>query len=386
MATNPNNPNPQQPLAQPTQQPVQQPQQQQPQPPANMGEMTPQQVRSIADNIQPTLQQPVQQPQQQPVPQIPGLPPIERGADGMLSMKLPTGQVYKGRDMNELTAALAQAQVNASQRITELGSETARLRQGIAAVTGQPVQGPDGQPAAQVSQFDRATYMELQALDPILAANYLDAHRLGLPSVNDVVPTYQSVMRATQEFQTAQTVNQFRVLAPDFPGTQEAVNLVMDFMRDQKIPFTAQNLKLVHDGMVRAGKYQPLAPQQFMPVAQPTVTAMPTMQPQAQPQAPAMYDPSPQGNYAFGPNGFGSQYETPAATPPAPAMPAAPQLPVQQTVAYPAMPQQAMPMPMPQVTTQPTAPTGGNTPITEEAVNTMGTAQLRQLIENNLPR
>lgn len=350
--------------------------------PTNQNDMTPQQLRDLAAGV-PAPQQ-VAQPGQEAIPNIPGLPPIERQQDGTLAMRLPTGQIYKGTNVTELFTQVVQGQVNASTRITELNTEAQRLRDGLAAVTGQPVGTTPGQ-----SQFDRAVYMELQAQDPILAANYLDQHRFGLPNINDVVPYYTRTAQSAEEFRTAQTVNTFRIMSPDFPGTEQAVNEVMGFMKANSIPFTAPNLKLVHDGMVKAGKYQPL--QITMPgqPAQPTIQipGMPPIPVATQPGAPGalapvVYDPSPAGNYGFGPGGFGTQ-----APPPAPVQVAVPSViappPVAvPTAGYPPIPQQAVPLPMPQVTPI-QAPPGA---VSEAQVNAMDTATLRQYIESNLQR
>jgi hypothetical protein len=372
METSNNTPNlPQQ------QPPAQQPPAQQP-PSQNPNDLSPQQVRDIAAGI-PQQAQPA--PQQAPPAQIPGLPPIERAQDGTMSMRLPTGQVYKGANEYELMAQLAQAQINASGRISELGNETARLRNGLAAVTGQPVQGDGIQPAQ--SQFDRAVYMELQAQDPILAMNYLDQHRFGLNNINEVIPYYQRTAQAADEFRTAQTVSQFRILAPEFPGTQQAVDSVMGFMKQNNIPFTAPNLKLVHDGMVKAGVYQPLQMTQQPPLQ----AAQPAPQPGA-PQPPQidprLLDPNPQGPYAFGPGGFGTNYpaQPSASVAPQPTQPTVVAPPPLPTAQYPPIPQQAAPLPMPTVT--PTAAPNGQP--SEAQVNEMDTSTLRRYIESNLPR
>jgi hypothetical protein len=97
-----------------------------------------------------------------------------------------------------------------------------------------------------------------------------------------------------------------------------------------------------------------------------------------------IYDPNPQGNYSFGPGGFGTSYPAqPAAPQPAPvAQPTVVAPPPVQvpTVQYPPIPQQAAPLPMPTVT--PTQPPTGQA--SEAQVNEMDTATLRRYIESNL--
>jgi hypothetical protein len=281
--------------------------------------------------------------------------------------------------------------VNASARITELSTEAERLRNGLAAVTGQPV----GNGAAPAQQFDRAVYMELQAQDPILAMNYLDQHRFGLNNINDVIPYYTRTAQAADEFRTAQTVSQFRLLAPDFPGTQQAVDAVMGYMKQHGIPFSAPNLHMVHQAMVTAHAQNPAVGYAPLQITMPGQQPQPQMpqpgnpqpgQPQPQVDPRLLYDPSPQGNYSFGPGGFGTSYPAQPAAPTAPTL-AQPTVvappPVQvPTVQYPPIPQQAQPLPMPTVT--PTAAPSGQA--SEAQVNEMDTAILRRYIESNLPR
>lgn len=389
MATNPVNPNPQQPTATQQPQPNPQPQTQpgtQPvtAPVTDMNSLTPEQLRQIATGTQPASQQ-------QPIM----LPGTEQLQDGTLQLKLPTGQVYRGRDATELFNQVVQGQVNASQRITEMSQERERINAAINAIGGRT-------PAGQAQeQFDRAVYMELQQVDPIAAQNYLDQYRFGLTSINEVVPYYQNTFRAAQEFQTAQTVNNFRAARPDFPGTREAVDLIIGFMKENNIPFSANNLALVHDGMVKANKYQPLTVQQNSAMTmqpQPGTAGQPG-QPVAQPpQNPGFFDVNPQGNYSFGPNGFGSSpYAAPV--PPAPVVPtavtaayapAAPQPPAA-PAPYPAMPQvgypgmpNAIPMPMPPATGPITA-APQTVPVQNEGqLNEMSAQQIRAFIESRL--
>lgn len=360
MSTTPVNPQP--PVATPAQ----------PAAPAAPSEMTPEQIRNIAAGT------PVAAPAAAPtqLPSIPGLPPIERQADGSLAMKLPTGQVYKGANEWELMAELAKGQVNSSAHITNISQETERLRQGLAAVTGTGTPGQPGQ-----SQFDRAVYMELQAQDPIIAANYLDQHRFGFQNINDVVPTFQRTAATAEDYRTQVTVNNFRNSNPDFPGTQQAVDAVMGFMKTNNIPFTADNLGMVHQQMVRAQKYQPLVmnPNANQQPGMPTTPAQPTAP--APGFNPATYDPNPAGLYAFGPGGFGTS-NAPAPAAPAAPMPAAPAAP---QYAYPTMPnvsQPATPVPMGPNTTMTIQP---GQAITEDTMNgQMSKEQLRQFIETNL--
>ena len=368
-------------------------------------QMTPEQLRRFAESgvppgqpqpqPQPTQQPPVGQPpvQQPPVQQPPtqqqpqALQPIQL-QDGSFELRLPTGQVYKGANASEVWQRVAEAQVAASQRIRDLSDEATRYREGLAAVTGRQPVGPNGQPVQQGPQplrFDAAVYNELHKQDPQLALQYQLGAMFGVADINEVPGVVNRLIENSARYETQMTINNFKAMAPDFPGTDQAIKAVMDFIAANNIPFTAPNLKMVHDGMVRAHAanpqtgYAPLAPGQF-----PQVAPAPQAQPQANTQpAPAVnYDPNPQGPYAFNPDrGFGAYQPAPV---PAPvAQPTATAAPVP-TAGFPTMPQVSAPAAPP-----PAPPTGmpaANQPaqIDEAKAATMTTQELRQYIESQL--
>jgi hypothetical protein len=397
--TNPPTPGtPQQPTtppAQPAQQPPGAPGQPAPQPappqnPPDMGGMTPEQLRQYQIGVQPGTPQAA--PQFQPQPVNPYVP--QRQQDGQFVIALPTGQRYIGHSPEEAIQRLAEAQVNASQTISNVTAERDRFR---TALTGdQPGQGQ--------AKFDKAAYMELQQVDPILAANYLDQFRFGLNSPAEVPQTFQRMNANAMEYEMAREVNTFKALAPDFPGTQAAVDAVMQTLRANNIPFKAENLRMIHNELATRGVYQRVAtqPQYQMPQpgAQPPQPMIPG-QPPAQLIIPSF---EPQGNYGFGPNGFGSapqpaaQFQPPAPQPPQYAPPQyppaaaqapqyAPQPPQQAyypptTAAYPGMPPAAAaPMPPPP---QGASPVPGAQQPNENQLNLMTAQALREVVEQRL--
>lgn len=353
--------------------------------PTNLNEMTPQQIRDLAAGAAP---QPVAAPVVQPQPQA-GPQPV-RGADGQWAIQLPTGQVYKGASPEAAWQQLYDGQVAASRRITELNTEAERLRSGLAAVTGRPVEvtpGAAGQPAKLT--WDTAVYRELEKNDPLLAQNYMDACRFGLADINDVPQAFTRMYENTTYNETARETNSFKAMAPDFPGTKEAIDKVLGFLNDNKIAYTATNLKMVHDGMVRAHSldptkgYAPHTPGQPQG-GQPAPAAAPPAAPT--PVPPPVIDANPQGLYSFGPGGFGTAppAEAPAVAPaPQAPQPVAP-APVAATTGYPSMPVPAQ-QPLPPAP-QGAGPTAGAGPVTEDTLNTLPTDQLKAYIMQSLQR
>ena len=392
-------------------------------PPVQPIEMTPEQIRALAAGNPPQPQpSPAPQPAPQPVPQPqpqPQQPPVQqppaptaapatgqptRLADGSWELRLPTGQVYKGANEQALITALATAQVNASERIRQVTDEATRFRAGLEAVTGRRQDGGNGQPTGGF-QFDPAVYRELSQSDPMLAFQYQMGALFGVDDINEVIPTVRKVLDNSTKYEVQTAINQFRAQAPDFPGTQDAINKVVGFMKDKNIPFNADNLLLVHQGMVARGEanggYKPLAPGQIPPGM--AVPANPYAQPVAQPAAqpgtqptPALVSPDPQGLYFFGPDGFGSRPPAPVPQPTAPA-PVAQPASVAQPSAYPPAPAPvAVPgfpsMPTPAAVPMPAAPIGAPSnsvptgQLTEDQIAAMPRDQLRQYIESNLQR
>jgi hypothetical protein len=392
---NPGTPQPQpSPPAQPSQQPPGAPGQPAPQPPpqnpADMGGMTPEQIRQLQVGVQPGTPQPAFQP-----PPVNPYAPVQQ-QDGQYAIALPTGQRYLGRSPEEAIQRLAEAQVNASQTISSVTQERDRFRQ---ALTGdQP-----GQPQAK---FDKAAYMELQQVDPILAANYLDQFRFGLNSPAEVPQTFQRMNANAMEYEMAREVNNFKAMAPDFPGSQFAVDAVMQTLRANNIPFKAENLRMIHNELATRGVYQRVPVNQGMQPGQ--AYGMPQTQPQPQipGQPPAQLvipNFEPQGNYGFGPNGFGSapqpsmqpaqfqpQVGVPQYAPPQAGQYAAQQQPQQQPqvyyppapAAYPGMPPAAAaPMPPPP---QGASPVPGAQQPNENQLNLMTAQALREVVEQRL--
>jgi hypothetical protein len=389
---NPGTPQPQpSPPAQPGQPPPAAPGQPAPQPtpqaPQDMGGMTPEQLRQYQAGVQPGTPQPVFQP----APVNPYAPVQQQ--DGQYAISLPTGQRYLGRSPEEAIQRLAEGQINASQTISAVTAERDRFR---TALTGdQPGQGQ--------AKFDKAAYMELQQVDPILAANYLDQFRFGLNSPAEVPQTFQRMNANAMEYEMAREVNTFKALAPDFPGTQAAVDAVMQTLRANNIPFKAENLRMIHNELANRGVYQrvPVNPSPT-PSYQPPMYGTPGQpQPQIPGQPPAQLvipNFEPQGNYGFGPNGFGSapqpapQYAPPqyaAPVPPQQGVQYPPSMPQQAAyyppapAAYPGMPPAAAaPMPPPPQGAAP-VPQGSQQP-NEGQLNLMSAQQLKDVVEQRL--
>lgn len=392
-----------------------------PAPPTDPGEMTREQVRQATESQPPAQQAPAQPP-------APAAPPPQQGGapaqwptrlqDGTFELRI-NGSRYVGKTEQEVMQQVISAHQHAATRITELSGEAERMRRAAeAAIGGRPQQAGEQGPM----QWQREVYDELMKQDPGTAMDYYWACRLGLSDVNQVPETLQRIYNGATNYELDTTINQFRAQAPDFPFTPDTINKLMDTMKANGVPFSAQNLVMVHRNLVAQYQAAVARGEQNPQIgyAPATVPQHPGAQQapmaQAAPQRPANpwegYNPNPQGNYAFGPNGFGSQPATgyepvrPAA-PAAPAVaaqpqllgydanrqpiygyPAAPAVPAAYSAAAPAIPGYTAPVPgttgpaVPLATMSPGtgAPTMAPGTVDENAIYAMPKEQLREYV------
>lgn len=404
MATNTNTPN------------VQPPQQEDP------NQLTPQQIRDRAAGQPPQPQPP---PAQQPPPPQPGQPPPaqqppsgtqppqpppvqtsgvprpQQMQDGSFMIQLPTGQRYIGRTAEEAYDNLATAQINASGTIRDLRDQAQRFQRGVQALSGGAPVDPATGNAKPV--FEPGIYKQLNEQDPMMALQYGLQHLMGLNTMEEVVPAIEDMRYQTRDYAYTIAINKFRAAAPDFPNHQQAVDTLMDTMAAYHLPFTAENLVMVHNNLKVQNAYPNFQQQQQQqPQYQPS-------QPPMQPPAVA-YNPNPQGPYAFDPGRGFSPYApaAPVFQPPQPQYPvnAAPQNPyappqqnpygappaynpyanAQPPMApggFPSMPQVPLP---PAPAGAPGQPFNPNGQANESALYSMDTNALRASIEANLLR
>jgi hypothetical protein len=387
--------------------------------------LTPQQIRDRAAGQQPqqtppapTQQPPAPQPGQQPPQQQPpagpqpptqqpppqqaapsNLPRPQRQQDGSFVIQLPTGQRYVGRNEQEAYDNLATAQISASTTIRDLREQADRFQRGIQVLSGAPAVDPATGTPKPV--FEPAIYKSLQEQDPMTAQLYLLQNIFELNSIDEVIPAINDMRYQTRDYAYQMAINKFRAGAPDFPGTQQAVDTLMDTMKAHNLGFTADNLIMVHNALKQQNRYpqgafpqqQPQQPQQFAPQQPPQQPAYnpnpnpfqfqpgrgfnqfqpPPPPPQQQPQPPFQASPYAQ------PPGFGPAPYNPYAQPQNPYAPAPPQM---AAGGFPPMPQQQIPIPAGPQGAPGFAP--GNGQPNEDALNLLPRDELKRQIEANL--
>lgn len=377
--------------------------------PSDPNEQTPEQIRQAAQGGSPPQPSPQPQPPQAPpaaqppaqappAQQPPATPPAPGAVprpiqqpDGKFAIIMPSGQRYIGDSPEATYDQVIQAQVSATRTIRDITGERDRFRAAAQTLSGgQPVDPQSGQPK---QQFEKGVFQSLQEQDPMTAQLYLLQHLFEFDSIEEVIPALTDMRYQTRDYAYNMAINQFRAQAPDFPGTEDAVNKVMQTMQARNLQFTADNLKLVHDGLKNQPHgYAPLPMQQA-----PQPPQAPPYNPYAAPPQPPQlaYNPNPQGMYGYEPGrGFGpssvpmAAQQPPNPYPPPPPgygyapLPPNPYLPANvQPPSYPAIPAVSTP-PLP------TAPTGGPPMpgqfVDENALYSMDKNALREQLERSL--
>jgi hypothetical protein len=209
------------------------------------------------------------QPETPAQPADPAQPPVVPDPDftlatlenGEREMRLATGQVYKGKDDQELFAQLGKAQTAASRRITELSRTPEPVT---------PVVPPVEQPIDATA----------------LAIADLMAPAFGVKNGAELVAAFaeqQRTANAQQEFMAAQQANfeaaNFFRAVPEFSKSQADADKIDSFLQTNNLPFNANTAEMAYYTLKAKGEMtaapattRPAAPKNSMP-APPTGTA-----------------------------------------------------------------------------------------------------------------
>lgn len=164
---------------------------------------------------------------------------ISSGDGGQMTVKLETGEVFKGTQ-DEVLQALAKAQYHSHKAITE-------LRTAATVVPAAPIQ-----PVAPV--IDDVGREILNLVAPAM----------GLKTGDEVVAALNE-LRATGERSGADRIaTEFMSMCPEFPSDDTSLKILFDKAGTLGLSnMNAQALKVVHQSCVANGDYAPLTPDQI---------------------------------------------------------------------------------------------------------------------------
>lgn len=190
-------------------------------------------------NPEQAIQQAIEQSKQ-----TPGAMPLE--------VKLATGQVYKAETPQELLNKVVAAQEEASRTIQVERQQREQLQQQMAEMQKQIPPPP-----ADASQAEKDAYYMTWAQDPRAALTQQIAKEMGI-SPDKVWPTLK---RAVEGSVATTAADEFLGRYPGFVQTPQNVALIKEGLRqrfgESMEQTTADNLELVYNGLVRAGRIDP---------------------------------------------------------------------------------------------------------------------------------
>lgn len=165
----------------------------------------------------------------------------QKNAELLAAMKEPdfleykieeTGEVIKGKDMNEIVETLKKMHVDTRSALQETKKEKDALL--AARVQPEPVK-TNGEPAFNPDEY----WKRINAGDILGAQNYVDSYRFGIPA-DEVVDTISTTVRQSQFAHDEIVTAKFKMENTDWPGTTEAANAVADRVRQMQAEASAQ--------------------------------------------------------------------------------------------------------------------------------------------------
>jgi hypothetical protein len=181
--------------------------------------------------------------------------------------KLGDGTVVKAANWEEAFQKVAEMKVNTATALRDRERQIEELR-GVTQT--QQTQQID----TQTDQgFNQKAYWELMNADPVAAQNYLDSFRLGVDNPANV-PLLFNEMRNVSVFSADNfEIQSFMQKNPDFPGTDEAADLIINRLAQRNAPLTADNLEYEYLKGVRDGIIEPLGEEAERPYSPPNLPA-----------------------------------------------------------------------------------------------------------------
>jgi hypothetical protein len=176
--------------------------------------------------------------------------------------KLGDGTVVKAANWEEAFQKVADMKVNTAQALRDREAQIETLR---ASHVVPPTPPPSN------TGFDQKAYWELMNADPVAAQNYLDSFRLGVDNPANV-PLLFNEMRNVSTFSADNfEIQSFMQKNPDFPGTDEAADYLINRLAARNAPLTADGLEYEYLKGVRDGVIEPLGDEVVRPFVPPNL-------------------------------------------------------------------------------------------------------------------
>lgn len=110
-------------------------------------------------------------------------------------------------------------------------------------------------------KFSKDQYYRLLNDDPLAAANYLDAHRLGIPDPNQVPQRFNSMAAQISEINQERVASAFWRQHPEFPQeitAARALDKRVSQLLNEGYPFTVRTFNIAYDELVGEDTIKPI--------------------------------------------------------------------------------------------------------------------------------
>jgi len=179
-------------------------------------------------------------------------------------LQLEDGTVVKAPNIEEGLKIVAKMKTDTAAALREERTKREALEQQQTALAAQVEQlRQQSQPKPQNNGgYDKDHYWKLMNEDPMLAQNYLDAHRFGIENPEEVPTTFRRLQEDVQKNRGDQLGTLFiQQHYEDFPATPESADKLAKRVKelsDQGYPLTLDTMNLAYSKLIDEGSIKPL--------------------------------------------------------------------------------------------------------------------------------
>lgn len=179
-------------------------------------------------------------------------------------LTLADGSVVKADNVEEAIKIVAKMKTDTSSALKEERTKREEMEQRLNAMQAE-LQQRNAPAKAQEGTFDRDHYFRLVGEDPMLAQNYLDAHRFGIADPSQVVPYFQGMYSTVTNLEQNTLAASFINSHPEFPSdAANAQILTQEVMRLRNLghPVTMDTLNVAWQNCVANDSITPVEAKQ----------------------------------------------------------------------------------------------------------------------------
>lgn len=173
--------------------------------------------------------------------------------------KLADGSVVKAENVEEAFKTVAKMKEDTSAALKAEREQREQMQTQLTALQ-QEMQAKNA-PRHEEGTFNRDHYYKLVGDDPMMAQNYLDAHRFGISDPAQVPQYFQGLQRTVSDLEQSTLAASFVNSHPDFPaGNENAQILTKEVVRLREAghPVNMDTLDLAWRNCVSAEQIKPV--------------------------------------------------------------------------------------------------------------------------------